>query len=189
MKIILVLFLILLFIPVVFSVEGKKECMNSTHLSTILEWTKCDPSCTTYNVTQTMNCTYGCDTVNNVCKYSGTESTANIAAVFITGIISIVLLFFGFRIGSRETIEGIKERFFMSAIKLTFVMIGMWLILLSIGLAVATVESSGASETVVSLSNRVLIVVTYGIYLFMVIFFLGFLYTVLMTLAESGKRK
>lgn len=67
MKKLLVL-LVLLLIPTVMALETTQKCLNSTHLETITKWTQCDTTCEDNNITQVINCTHGCDSIDEDCK-------------------------------------------------------------------------------------------------------------------------
>lgn len=63
------LLMILLLLPsVAFALDTRQICLNSSHLQKTMEWTECSDSCIDYNITQTINCTDGCDVVADECK-------------------------------------------------------------------------------------------------------------------------
>jgi len=188
MKKYMIFFLILLLIPTVFAFETTQECLNSTHIQWMLKWNECDGSCEDKNLTQLVNCTSGCDTINNICRYTEKSNLADVVGFSAVSLCGFGFLFMGLRMESGDPLVGIKEVFFRSGLKLLFIMFGMWLFLLSMGTATTVVESSGASQGTISQVGTALTVMTYGVYLFMFIYMIAFLYTILMILAESTKR-
>jgi len=77
-----------LLIPNIMAIQSTQECLNSTHLKTRLEWTKCDTTCQDYNITQTaVRCPYGCDTVDEECKEPEWKTN-----LYIIGIVIVIMI-------------------------------------------------------------------------------------------------
>jgi len=82
----------LLIIPSILAIQSKDTCLNSTHLETRIEWTQCGSTCEDKNITQVINCTYGCDTVDDECKEPEYMINLYIIGIIVGFIILMVVV-------------------------------------------------------------------------------------------------
>jgi len=85
----IIIFLILS-VPLISAQEIVQRCLNSSYLETKIEWVECDSTCESKNWTQpAINCTYGCDPVDEECKEPPYK--INLYIIAIIGVIIIVM--------------------------------------------------------------------------------------------------
>ena len=83
----------LLLLPSVLALTSENQCLNDTHLETLIEWSECDTTCTDKNITQVVNCTHGCDAALQECEPPPYENYLFIIAAIFVIIIIIALVF------------------------------------------------------------------------------------------------
>lgn len=173
LSLILVIFL-MFFIPTVLAFESTQECLNSSHLEKLIKWTECDNTCEDKNITQVVNCTHGCDTTYNQCKYIERSGTGNIAAVLVLTFITGSFFFLGIKVQPSKEFSMLKN-----GIQTLFLILGMFLLVLDIGMAETIAVSSGVSENTQSSIGTGVLVVSYAIYIVIVLLMLSYLISTL----------
>lgn len=172
--ILLIFSLTLFLIPCVLAIETTQQCLNSTHLEVITKFTFCDSTCTDYNLTQEVNCTNGCDSTVNQCKYIRKSEMGDVAAIisltFTTGMFFILGMVVN---------PGKDFTMFKSGLQVLFFCLGLWLLTLDVAMAETIAVSSGASSNTLSLISQTITVVTYGIYIVIFLMLASFVVTVL----------
>jgi hypothetical protein len=161
--------------PAVMPMETLRECINSTHLQTIMPYTQCDGSCTEKNITQLINCTSGCDQPNNICKYS-MKSDSSYASIIGMGIVAVIFLVLSMQFSKQHP-----------AMQTLFMLVGLYLLILLLGLTNSIAQSSGAGLGTIKSIETGLTIITWVIYVFMVYFFMLFLYNVLMGMLPKNR--
>ena len=98
-RIVLIL-LILLFIPMVYSLDFEEKCYNTTHYEKFTEFTSCENNtCTDYNFSQIYECQFGCDNVTESCRKPEIEEYGLYVLIFfgLLIIIGVVIKLYGGR--------------------------------------------------------------------------------------------
>jgi len=175
-RIILALFLFLIFLPNIMALEAMTRCVNSTHLETITEWSE---SGTDYNITQTINCTKPydsterCDDTINQCKYVKKGETGDVVVFGIATFFTGTFFFLGLKANPGKEFSILK-----SGLQFLFFGLGLFMLLLDAGLGHTIAVSTGVSENTMNIINMTVKVLSYVVYFVMALLILSFLVSV-----------
>jgi hypothetical protein len=90
-KMVFITLILLLSIPFINALTWETECNDTQKLRYYMTFSTCENNnCTSYNITQYRNCTFGCDSVTNICSPS--PSNVNFTFLIIFGSFSIILI-------------------------------------------------------------------------------------------------
>jgi len=184
MRYLIFLLIFLLFLPSVLGFETINQCLNDSYLYTIIQWSVCDgSSCSNYNISQTTNCTNGCDTNLNQCKYELKSDISYVSIPIVLTFVTGMFFFLGVKVQ-----PGKEFSLFKNGIQTLFFFLGLWFIILDMGAISAIGMMSGISLGMSNLIDTGIVVITYSIYFVMILFIVSYLVVALMMMIPK-KRK
>lgn len=177
-----------LFLPVR-AIEETYRCINDTHLEIALVYTDCDGTCTDKNITQVVNCTMPVDSIErcdksvNQCKYFRESEMGDVVAMTVVSFTISIFFILGFKIQPNKEFSLMKN-----GMQILFMNMGLWLLILDMGIAETVAVSTGVSENTLDLVHTGISVVSYGIYFIMVLLMLSYLVSVLWAMVPEKMR-
>lgn len=180
-----ILIVSLFLIPSVLGFQTIQYCINDSFIQTVFAWQDCTSSgCTDHNITQPeFNCTSGCDTNLNQCKYELKSDMSYIATPIVISFITCMFFILGMKIQTSEEFS-----LFKNGIQTLFFFLGLWFLLLDMGTINAINIETGVSSGMSNLIGTGMAVMTWIIYFVMILFIVSYLIVAIMMMLPKKKK-
>jgi hypothetical protein len=164
-----------------------ETCLNVTHSVLFAQYVTSNGTAqTTYNISQTVPCTYNCS--SNRCSGTDAQADLNIAwsflilSLFLLGVSAYLGMPFGLFAG-RDTPRTFDT---MMAVRLIFFFLGIWILSLANGTFTGMGRTYGASIGATSAAETMVMVCTVLSGAFLIIFMVDFVFYLLKRYMEAS---